>query len=507
MGTTTHALIQHYAAYMTDRTEHEELPTGWQALVSVLFRDVAEVLLHHPEVRLTIDQVREKWGGLRIHVRAGEGDAADAAMAAVQPIIAAAEARSVATCQVCGALGRRRRSGGRIATLCDAHDRQPTAEPDGDDDDAWQSEWLSVAYDREADEAGPAQERSQRPSSPDAGATTAPARAGLVRLYTLRGVADALGLASDLPDDELVPARTETEHEGRLAAILRAGEAGTWRELARPTPACLTRLDTLDTAAPHMGEVTALVRRHVQAALAIGLHIQLPPLMLLGEPGMGKTWYLSHLGVALGVPTRSFPMSGTTLGEGLQGSHPSWRNAAPGLVARTLLQEKVANPVILLDEADKPGTNSWNSDPYRAFYGLLEPAGARTFRDEYLGFDLDAGSVSWILAGNSLTSLPEPIRDRLTILEVPAISRVQLAAIVTSIYAEANAAAKGFFDADLEPGILDVLLTMSPRAIRKAVQDAMVRAAAGGRRRLGPDDLKSARRTSGAHYGFRMSQL
>lgn len=505
MGTFTHTLIQHYAACMTDHTEDEELPPGWQALVSLLVRDLAEVLSRHPEVRLTIDQVREKWGTLRIHVHAGEGDAADAAMSAVQPIITAAEAKSTATCQVCGALGRRRRSGCRIATICDAHDRQPTAEPD-EQDDGWQGEWLSDAYDGEVGGSGPAQERSQRPSLPNADPTAAPARAGLVRLYTLRGVADALGLASDLPDDELVPARTETEQEGRLAAILRAGEAGTWRELTRPTPACLMRLDELDAAAPHMGEVTALVRRHVQAALAIGLHIQLPPTMLLGEPGMGKTWYLSRLGAALGVPTRSYPMSGTTLSEGLQGSHPSWRNAGPGLVAKTLLQEKVANPLILVDEIDKPGTGSWNQDPYRAFYGLLEPAGARTLRDEYLGFDMDASSVCWILAGNSLTPLPEPIRDRLTVIEVPPMSLTDLTSVAASIYAEANVGMKGFFDPGLDPDVLEALLTLSPRAIRKAVQGAMVRAAADGRRRLEPDDLGRLRRTSGPRYGFRMGQ-
>ena len=73
-----------------------------------------------------------------------------------------------------------------------------------------------------------------------------------------------------------------------------------------------------------------------------------------------------------------------------------------------LLAERVANPVLVVDEVDKPMAHG-GEDPFRPLYGLLEPASARRPVDEFLSFPLDASHVSWILAGNSVDPLPEPI--------------------------------------------------------------------------------------------------
>ena len=396
MGTILHALIARHAC-LVDRTEGETLHHGWQAILDLLLRDDADQLLLHPAIKLEIRHVRETFGALCVSVHAGEGEAAEAALRAAKPLIVAAEVKASRTCQVCGAM-RQRRTTNRVATLCDAHQGHPIP----DDQDSFRgtgSTWLPDA-DRDIDTdaiTAPLDGMNKRqggaPAVLDEGGER-PARRGSFRLYHLHAVTDALGRPADLIEGAFMPARPETEHEGRLADILERGEAGTWRSLAKPSPTCLSCLDELDAAAPRMGEVTSLVRRHVLAALAIGLHVQLPPLMLLGEPGMGKSWFLTRLGKALGVPVRTYPMSASSLGEGLQGAHPSWRNAGPGLIARTLPQEDVANPLILVDEVDKTALGSWNADPYRPLYTLLEPAGSRTFRDEYLQFEMDASDVS-----------------------------------------------------------------------------------------------------------------
>ena len=503
MGTTMHALIARHTT-LVDRTESDAVPRGWHALLDIMCRDMEEALLQHPSSTLEIHRVTEKFGALRVYVHAGDSDAAEAVLRDVAPLISAAEVRSSRTCQVCGAMGRRR-VGGRVATLCDAHRRQPIQDEQDGLADLQNLHLSDTVMDATS---GPV-------DAIDNGSETAPAifngdvqpelRPGNFRLYSLRAVANALGMPADLDADALVPLRTDTEHQERLAAILARGDQGTWRELATPNPACLADLEALDAAAPHMGEVTALVRRHVEAALAIGKHVQLPPIMLRGEPGVGKSWYLSRLGEALGLPVRIHPMSASNLGEGLQGAHPSWRNASPGLVARTLLQERVANPVVLVDEIDKAHAGSWNVDPYRPFYVLLEPTGAKAFKDEYLQFELDASAVSWVLAGNEIAPLPEPIRDRLTVIDVPPLSRAHLAAVVASIYAEANAANAGYFESDLDTDVLALLLGMTPRGIRKAVQDAMVRAASNGKRRLMVDDVVVRERDPAQRFGFHAS--
>lgn len=106
-----------------------------------------------------------------------------------------------------------------------------------------------------------------------------------------------------------------------------------------------------------------------------------------------------------------------------------------------------------------------------------------------------------MVAANELSPLPEPIRDRLTVIEVPPLSRVHLAAVAASIYAEANEVSAAYFEPTLDPELLDLLLTLSPRGIRKAVQDAMVRAASHKRQRVAVEDVV-LREHSSRHFGF-----
>ena len=196
--------------------------------------------------------------------------------------------------------------------------------------------------------------------------------------------------------------------------------------------------------------------------MAIGLPTSLPPVLLVGEPGLGKSWFLSRLGAILGLPFKRYSMAGATLAEGLQGSHPSWRNAQPGLVAKTLLAEPFANPVLFVDEIDKGIAHGYNSDPLRAFYALLDPSDSKSFTDEFLGFPVDASHVLWIMAANDADFLPAPIADRLTILHVPEPDAGQRARIAASIYAEANQLRQRFFDDEPGPVLLERLVGMTP---------------------------------------------
>ena len=419
-------------------------------------------------------------------------------------MIVEAERASRHLCQICGSAGTIQ-AAPRLATLCSRHAGEalapsvsavaPTSpEPIRPRRRAEQVA-SPVSYDTSA------LSQLSMPG-PDATAGDAFARGGErdeVAIYRLSDVADALGHAPD--GGEGGSDDPETSHGALLRRILNQGEDATWRGVIRPDHAQVAGLDALDRQAPHFGEVTDLVRRHLRAAIAMGMPTTLPAIMLLGEPGFGKSWYVGRLAALLALPVRSHPMNSTTLGDGLMGSHPVWRNACPGLVARTLLSERVANPVFLVDEFDKPASYS-REDPYRAFYTVLEPEGARALVDEYLGFALDASHVSWILAGNSIDRVPAPIVDRLTVLNVPAMSQAQRRAVAASVYAEGNAARHGFFDPAPSDDVVDRLAPMTPRGMRRALGEAMVRAAADGRRVLEPDDVVIDARPTRRRIGF-----
>ena len=247
-------------------------------------------------------------------------------------------------------------------------------------------------------------------------------------------------------------------------------------------------MDDLDRRAPHFRQVTELVRRHVAAAIAMDVALTLPALMLVGEPGFGKSWYVSRLATALGLPVRTLSMNSVSLGDTLTGAFPVWRNARAGLVARTLLAEPVANPFFLVDEIDKSASYN-REDPYRPFYSVLEPENARSLTDDYLGFSMDASHASWVLAGNTVQNLPAPIVDRLLILTIPAMDDAQRRIVAESVFAEANAAKGGYFDPCLPDGVADRLTSLTARGMRRTLGDAMVRAAAAGRRSLLPGDV------------------
>lgn len=314
-------------------------------------------------------------------------------------------------------------------------------------------------------------------------------------LYDIGDVRAALGLGKPNPalasvdlDDPVMGGGPGSNRE-RLHDLLEGGEGGCWRRLAHPTADCVRGVAAIGGRAPHLREVTELVTDRVLAAMATATPVRLPPTLLLGPPGVGKSWYMAQLAKALGVPFRLHPMNLSTTADGLSGSHPVWRSSAPGLVARTLLQEEVANPLVLIDEVDKPPLAHRDGDPYRPLYSLLEPEGARAFVDEHMQMPFDASAVMWVMSANDLGPLPGPILDRLTVIEVPEMSRDDRMVVVASVYADANARFFGFFDQDVSTDVLARLAVDNPRRARLAVESAMVRAAAEGRQALTVGDV------------------
>jgi ATP-dependent Lon protease len=317
-----------------------------------------------------------------------------------------------------------------------------------------------------------------------------------VALYDLDNVRAALSLPADEPDGygEMPPDEymaRDNEHQSRLSAILARGERGRWRYALGPAADAEAAVISLLGCAPHFAEFADIIKINILASREIGLPIFLNPTLLIGEPGIGKTWFLSKISVLLGLPFRSYSMSTSTLAEGIQGAHPSWRNSEMGLVAKTLLRENGANPLLTIDEFDKVSRSStWNVDPYRAFYTLLDPSGSSRFVDEYLGFEIDASRVLWVMAGNTTDGVPSPIMDRLTVLYVPSPTFEQRLAVIQSIYAEANIRHRSFFDEELGEAALEKLAPLNPRLVRLAIEAAMARAAAGGRHALRTSDIK-----------------
>src|SRR5438105_6226252 len=182
-------------------------------------------------------------------------------------------------------------------------------------------------------------------------------------------------------------------------------------------PSTLPEMQRLFEELPNFTTVLEDIRKHL--ALCVDSHdsIELPPMLLLGEPGIGKTHFARKLAELLGTGFGFVPMSSLTAGWVLSGASSQWKNAKPGKVFDTFLNGEYANPVIVVDELDKASTDG-QYDPLGALYELLEIQTATRFVDEFVELPIDASGAVWLATANDASQIPEPLLSRLAVYEI-----------------------------------------------------------------------------------------
>jgi len=144
----------------------------------------------------------------------------------------------------------------------------------------------------------------------------------------------------------------------------------------------------------------------------------LPPILLVGSPGCGKTYYLQRLAELMNLQYTLIPMGGMHDSMTLRGSPRGWSSTRPGLFVQTLEQKRTANPLFILDELEKVGDSRHNGNPFDVLLQVLEPQNARMFYDECLQVNVDLSHLILLATANSIEGIPEPIRDRFVVLNV-----------------------------------------------------------------------------------------
>jgi hypothetical protein len=173
------------------------------------------------------------------------------------------------------------------------------------------------------------------------------------------------------------------------------------------------------SAHPKMGALSGLMKTQALLAYRLGDgRFKLPPILLVGPPGAGKSYAAEALLKTAGIPYQTISAAGASDARFLAGTARGWSSAEPSAPAKLMLSSGHANPALIIDEIDKAGGSDRNGRLTDALLPILEPTTARQWTDEYLGAALDISHIPIIMTANSMEELPDPLRSRLRIVEI-----------------------------------------------------------------------------------------
>lgn len=270
------------------------------------------------------------------------------------------------------------------------------------------------------------------------------------------------------------------------AILKQIAARGPNRNRSQPAEDWMIQCDALAKRFPNFEQVVdGAVRPHM-ALLAHGAkRARMPPLLLIGPPGVGKSAFARALAEMFRTSTMFIDMASATTSAELAGSSSFWANSKPGRLLSALGwgeggQAPYADPIVVVDEIDKASADKY--DPVGPLYALLEPSTASRFEDQALpGLCFDASLIRWVLTANDLKGIPAPIVSRTLVFHIRRPTCEETVAIAQALIEQKVRELGIQFQTSLPEEVTRKVSEMSPRELGVRLEAAIGTAIAAGR--------------------------
>ena len=274
---------------------------------------------------------------------------------------------------------------------------------------------------------------------------------------------------------------------GANKELLDSIEPGVIKPLMQAPPPSV--LDPLYKTFPNFRVALDAVAKQLHLLQRAGrpVPLKMRPLLLLGQPGLGKTYFAFKLAKTLGLPPVEIDFAVVTAGFVIAGSSPQWAEAKHGLVFEHLVQGEYANPMFIGNEVHLAAQEGVRYPPLGPLLTLLDPKTACRFKDEFAEVYLDTSHLFWVFTANDTDSLSDAILRRMSVVDIPVPSKDELKVIAQSMYQDLLESEPwgDSFPRQLSASVIDQLTGYgTPSNMYEPMLDALGQAAKSGAKEL-----------------------